>query len=178
MQQELLQWDNLVIFLILNIFVTNLAPFLSLIAWATGAFLYIFPGLATTPSNKIDKSNPTDQGIPIGVIWNSVVKIWNNPFDPIIWFFEGYILVLDFCHVLAYLVEYIQEYLAFEQDEFPRIFYRGRSGSDLANDLIALSSWISAWQFIGTPFVYFTVAAAPYAFVAWWLQGFDMLGGL
>lgn len=172
-----MQWDNLLIFLVVNVLVVNLGPNISLMAWLCAVFLYVFPGFATTPSNKINKDNATFKGIPLATIWQSVKKIANDPFNPVIVFFEGYILTLDFCHSLAYILEYTQEYLSFPQSELPSVTYAGRSGSDLSQDLFQLGAWINTWQFLGSPVAAATMSVAPVAVVLYWADGLELLGG-
>lgn len=94
--------------MIANFVVSAGGSYISMVAWALAAFLYFFPGLATTPSNKIDPKHPMNKGIPFKTILHSVKKIEKNPMNPTILFFEGYILLLDSLHVLSYLMEYVE----------------------------------------------------------------------
>lgn len=161
--EEMLQWNNFILILIANLVVTAISPYISAIAFAFAGLLYFFPGLATTPSNKIDPKDPTFKGIPVETILNSVKKIKNDPFNPVILFFEGYILLLDSCHSLAYLVEYMEEYFGFQQEQFPSVMYAGRNGADLANDLFDLGSALSIWKYVGIPGAAVTWMIAPFA---------------
>ena len=148
--------------MVANLIVVNLGPFISGLAWTFSVLLYFFPGLATTPSNKIDPKRPTFKGIPLATIYTSVEKIENDPYNPVILFFEGYILLIDSCHVFAYLWTYIEEYFQFPQNSFPSVAYSGRNGKDLSADLMNLANMIGVWQFIGSPISVITVIFAPF----------------
>ena len=75
----------------------------------------------------------------------SVKKIRKDPTNPVILLFEGYILLVDFCHSLAYILEYVEEYMTFDQENFPSVSYAGRSGTDLQADLMDLANYIGLW---------------------------------
>ena len=140
--EELLQWNNLFLILIVNLGISNFGQYVSILAWALAAILYFFPALAVTPSNKIDVQNPTSKGIPLQTIYGSVKKIEKEPLNPVVVFFESYILLLDFCHSLSYLLEYVMEYVTFQQSSFPSVAYPGRNGVDLSGDLFQLAGMI------------------------------------
>lgn len=145
----MLQWLNFIELAVANVLVVNLGGTIYFLAKLLANLLYFFPGLATTPSNKIDPQDPTNKGIPYKTIYNSVKRIQQDPNNPLIIVYECYILLLDILHSLAYLLEYVQEYLTFEQEAFPTVIYSGRSGTDLSNDLFQLSNKIGVWQFWG-----------------------------
>ena len=78
-------------------------------------------------------------------------------------FFEGYILLVDFCHSLAYILQYVEQYMTFEQENFPSVSYAGRSGTDLQVDLMDLANYLGMWQILGSPISFLTTFIAPLA---------------
>ena len=157
--------------------IVNAGSYISYIAMALAGLLYFFPGIATTPSNKTDPENPTYKGIPLDTIEKSIYKIENDPLNPVVLFFESYILVLDFCHGLAYLYDYMKQYLEFDQPNFPSVSYANRGGKELSNDLWVLVNAIGVWKFVGAPLSGLTVVVAPVVVILYTLQASLVLDG-